>query len=99
MVYNIIKDTVTYINTTLQIHVKKINYFSDGYTAQYKKGKNFLNLCYHQKDFSIDCQWDFFATSHRKSPCDVIGGTVKRLVSNASLQSEYDDCSSNLQLL
>ena len=28
----------------------------------------------------------FFATSHGKSPCDGIGGTVKRLTARASLQ-------------
>ena len=27
----------------------------------------------------------FFATSHGKSPCDGIGGTMKRLVTRASL--------------
>ena len=32
----------------------------------------------------------FFATSHGKSPCDGLGGTTKRLVARASLQSpEY----------
>ena len=32
----------------------------------------------------------FFATSHGKSPCDGIGGTVKRLVARASLQAATD---------
>ena len=32
----------------------------------------------------------FFATSHGKEPCDGIGGTVKRLVSNAGLQCISD---------
>ena len=31
-------------------------------------------------------QRNFFATSHGKSPCDGIGGTVKRLTARASLQ-------------
>ena len=30
--------------------------------------------------------WNFFATSHGKSTCDGIGGTVKRLTARASLQ-------------
>ena len=34
--------------------------------------------------------WNFFATSHGKSPCDGIGGTVKRLTTKASLQSPVD---------
>ena len=33
----------------------------------------------------MKCTWSFFATSHGKSPCDSIGGTVKRLTSIASL--------------
>ena len=34
----------------------------------------------------MHCEWNFFATSHGKSPCDGIGGTVKRLTTRASLQ-------------
>ena len=30
--------------------------------------------------------WSFFATSHGKSPCDGIGGTIKRLTARSSLQ-------------
>ena len=33
----------------------------------------------------------FSTTSHGKQPCDGIGGTVKRLVSNASLKRELKD--------
>ena len=33
----------------------------------------------------MKCIWSFFASSHGKSPCDGIGGTVKRLTSIASL--------------
>ena len=35
----------------------------------------------------INAKWVFFATSHGKSSCDGIGGTVKRLVKRASLQT------------
>jgi len=41
-------------------------------------------------DFRIDAEWDFFATSHGKGPCDGLGGTVKRLAARASLQRTYD---------
>ena len=34
---------------------------------------------------------DIFATSHGKSPCDGIGGTVKRLTARASLQRPLTD--------
>ena len=34
----------------------------------------------------VKCEWNFFATSYGKSPYDGIEGTVKRLVTRASLQ-------------
>ena len=40
-------------------------------------------------DFGLECEWHFFATSHRKGSCDGIGGTVKRSVAKASLHSVY----------
>ncbi len=67
--------------------LSKVHYFSDGASAQYKNCKNFANLCHHQADFNVEAEWSFFATSHGKSPCDGIGGTVKRLVARASLQA------------
>lgn len=69
----------------------QIEYNSDGCAAQYKNCKNFLNLCHHQSDFGIRAAWSFFATSHGKSACDGIGGTVKRLTARASLQRPYND--------
>ena len=60
--------------------------FSDGAGSQYKNYENFANLCHHKADFGVDAGWSFFATSHGKSPCDGISGTLKRLVACASLQ-------------
>ena len=37
-----------------------------------------MNLCNHVNDFGFHAIWLFFATSHGKSPCDGIGGTVIR---------------------
>ena len=71
--------------------VKNIIYFSDGAAGQYKNCKNFINLCFHEKDFGVKAEWNFFATSHGKSPCDGVGGTVKRLVARASLQATTSD--------
>ena len=50
-----------------------------------KTAKIFL-ACQHKSAFGIHAKLVFFATSHGKQPCDSIGGTVKRLVANASLQ-------------
>lgn len=70
--------------------LNKIHYFSDGCAGQYKNRYNFINLCNHQEDFHLECEWNFFATAHGKSPCDGIGGTVKRLTAKASLQRPVD---------
>ena len=71
--------------------ITKIHYFLNGCAAQYKNCKHFFNLCHLQNDFSVDSVWKFFATSHSKSPCDVIGGTVKRPKAQASLQHPVTD--------
>ena len=85
-VYAVMKGVVNYVEHVVSNRIKTIHYFSDGCAGQYKNCKNFINLCHHQEDFGIDCQWNFFATSHGKSPCDGIGGTIKRLTARASLQ-------------
>ena len=86
LVHKVLSDTVSYIKENVNKNVKLIHYFSDGCAGQYKNCKHFLNLCHHVSDFGISCEWNFFATSHGKSPCDGIGGTVKRLAAKASLQ-------------
>ena len=40
-------------------------------------------------DFGVEAEWHYFATSHGKSPRDGIGGTLKRLAAQASLQKIY----------
>ena len=76
---------INYLHELLP-QVKKLFYFSDGCGGQYKNYKNFMNLCLHKQDFGLDAEWIFFATSHGKSPCDKIGGSVKRHAAKRSLQ-------------
>ncbi|CAH0554763.1 unnamed protein product [Brassicogethes aeneus] len=45
---------------------------------------------FNKKDFGIDAEWHFFATSHGKGACDGIGGTVKRHAYFTSLQKDTD---------
>ena len=60
---------------------------------------------YHEQDHQFSAEWHFFATSLGKSPCDGIGGTVKRLTANASLQGKqimsandmFEWCCENIQ--
>ncbi|XP_047133454.1 uncharacterized protein LOC124811601 [Hydra vulgaris] len=85
MVYEVQKSIINNLKQKIPSIVNVV-YFSDGCSSQYKNCKNIFNLCQHKSDFGIDAKRVFFATSHGKQPCDGIGGTVKRLVANASLQ-------------
>jgi hypothetical protein len=89
-VYAFINVVVKYLKEMLP-HVKHVKYFSDGCGGQYKNYKNFRNLCLHSQDFGLSAEWHFFATSHGKSVCDEIGGTVKRLAARSSLQHTTDN--------
>ena len=71
--------------------IKNVRYWSDGCAGQYKNYKNMMNLCMHKEDFQLDATWSFFATSHGKSPCDGVGGTVKRKIARCSLQRPIND--------
>ena len=85
MVYQIKKECIQHVQQKVQ-GLTKIMYFSDGCAAQYKNRKS-----NHSADFNVAAEWTFFATSHGKSPCDDIGGTIKRTVTKASLQRPYND--------
>ena len=58
-------------------NIKIIHNYSDGVPSQYKNYNYLVNLCHHRLDHGIDAVWNFFATSHGKSACGGIGGTVK----------------------
>ena len=89
-VFQVQKLVINDLKTNLP-QIKNIEYFSDGCGGQYKNRKNFYNLCQHKDEFGITAKWHFFATSHGKQPCDGIGGTVKRLVTKASLQRDVSN--------
>ncbi len=88
--YAFLSFVIPYLQTWFP-DMKKIHYFTDGCAGQYKNKNNFINLCHHEEDFGFEGEWNFFATSHGKSACDKIGGTVKRLLTKASMQRAYTD--------
>ena len=71
--------------------IRRLEYFSDGCAGQYKNKKNFCNLCQHNKDFGSEGTWNFFATSHKKSTCDGICGTVKRVTARSGFQRSLEN--------
>ena len=89
-VYEIQRELCGFIKKEMPWLVK-VEYFSDGCANQYKKYKNMFNVCHHEEDFKLQANWSFIATSHRKSACDGIGGTVTRLTAKASLQRSASD--------
>ena len=92
MVYQVQKEIITDLKLCFP-YLSHVTYFSDGCADQYKNCKNLYNLCHHKLDYNMDAKRVLFATSHGKQPCYGIGGTLKRLVSNASLQ-----CINNSQI-
>lgn len=74
-VYCIQQKTTDLIKTQFP-HINRVEYFTDGCSAQYKNFKSMMNLCNHKIDFQMDACWSFHATSHGKTVCDGIGGTV-----------------------
>ncbi|KAJ8018508.1 hypothetical protein HOLleu_43471 [Holothuria leucospilota] len=63
-----------------------------GYLHHCDDLKDTEEIAYKQwADFGLAAEWNSFATSHGKIVCDGIGGTVKRLVTKASLQHPYSD--------
>jgi hypothetical protein len=56
-----------------------------------KTAKTSRVFAFTRLDFETDAHSNLFATSHGKSPCDGIGGTVKRLVAGASWQATLQD--------
>jgi len=91
MVHLIQEKTIQHLKKAVS-QLEFVEYFSDGYHAdQYKNRKSFQNLCEHERDFAIKALWSFFATSHGKSPCDGIAGTVKTSTAMESLQGPLEN--------
>lgn len=95
MVYSIQQKTIAFLKTKIP-QLQKVEYFTDGCAAQYKNRKSFYNLCHHKSDFGVQAVWSFFATSHGKSPCDGIGGTVKRSTAMESLRRPLSNQITNI---
>ncbi|KAK3911351.1 Protein piccolo [Frankliniella fusca] len=72
-------------------NILEVEYISDGSGSQYKNKFSFYNLCQHEREFGLKAKHSFFATSHGKALCDAMAGTIKRLLTNRSLQRPDND--------
>ena len=66
--------------------IVSVEYITDGCAEQYKNFKSFCNIVYHVDDHGVPCIWSFYATSHGKSACDGLGGSIKRRTADESLR-------------
>ncbi|KAK3910377.1 Leucine zipper transcription factor-like protein 1 [Frankliniella fusca] len=78
---------ILYLRETLQMELTKVYYMSDGCAAQYKNKKSVANVWFHEKDFGVPAEWHYYATSHGKSACDGLGGSVKHKARLHSLRA------------
>ena len=68
--------------------LNRIVYFSDRCAAQYKNCTNFVNLGNHESNFGSSAEWNFFATSYGKGPCDGVGGVLYWQASSHTTNAE-----------
>lgn len=74
-------ESILIISESLKHNVEAVYQFQNLVVSHIKKRMQFnkiIFLCMFKKDFGIDAEWHFFATSHGKSPCDALGGSLKR---------------------
>lgn len=77
---------IAHMKVDLPFTIHKIIYFSDGCSGQYKNRYSMGNVLRHRKEYGIDAEWHFHATSHGKNKCDAIGGIVKSVAFRATKQ-------------
>ena len=90
LVYEVQKTILAYLNSQPS-GISTIIYFTDGCTRQYKYWEKKLTFVSTKVILEWTRDGHFFATSHGKQPFDEIGGTVRRLVSNASSKRGLKD--------
>ena len=55
--------------------VRKIHYWTDSPSSQYRNRFIFYTIASHEEKYGIKAQWNYFEAGHGKGPCDGLGGT------------------------
>lgn len=66
------------LGKSLVPNLKKIFFFSDGPSSQYRQKNNFFLIKYFSSFYEVNILWSFFESGHGKGVADAIGGVVKR---------------------
>ena len=64
-------------------NVRKVHYFTDSPTSQYRNKTIFNVIANHEELYSCQAIWNYFEAGHGKGPCDGLGGTTKRMADDA----------------
>ena len=91
------KQQVFYYMKLIVKELKEINpqldyvrFVSDGAASQFKNRFILSTLMTAERDYGLKCQWDFFPTSHGKSPADGLGGIIKRGVESRIFSGKFE---------
>ena len=71
-----------------EIAVKNVHYWSDGPSSKFKKQFLFTNPLFHGQDHQAKTDWNFFVTAHGKDKNDGVGGDVKNVIWQKTLQQK-----------
>lgn len=71
---------------TIDPQLKKLHYWTDSPSSQYRNRYMFNLIANHMETYGCIAQWNFFEAGHGKSACDGLGGTTKRLADEAIRQ-------------
>lgn len=87
-VFTILSKLIPKIKQTVN-GLKKIHYWTDSPTSQYRHKSIFHVVANHNNlSDGITCTWNYFESGHGKGPCDGIGGCAKRMASEAVKQQK-----------
>ena len=64
--------------------LRRIHYWSDSPTSQYRNKHIFDLIANHEERYGICARWNYFEAGHGKGPCDGLGGSCKRLADEAT---------------
>jgi hypothetical protein len=70
--------------------LERVRIMSDGCAGQFKNKFTLSNILHAAEDFGVIVEWDFFPTSHGKSPADGLGGLFKRSVRHRVLTGKWE---------
>lgn len=62
----------------LKTKLTQVNQYYIFCAGQFKNKFTLSNICLFEKDFDVQVEWNFFASSHGKGAVDGVGGVVKR---------------------